>query len=127
MEFIVDIVIIAIIVVSSVIGYKKGIVNTIFGCFAVAAALVCAFFLAPHAGNFLKETSVYEKMSTRVVEIVDGYLDGGTENIESQLKELSESSLSVTLSRLGFDFKAEADGYIERLDEAGNNYAVTIT
>jgi uncharacterized membrane protein required for colicin V production len=126
MEFIVDIVLIAIIAVSSVIGFKRGIVRTVFGCFAVAAALACAFFLAPHAGNFIKETSVYEKMSSRVVDIIDGYLDGSTENIESGLAELSQSPLSATLSRLGFDIQAESEAYLERLDEAGNNCAVTV-
>ena len=127
MEFIVDLVIIAIIVASAVIGFKKGIIRTFFGFFSVIAALICAFFLAPHAGDIIKETSVYEKMSAGVTEIIGGYLDGGTENIESQLQEFSQSSLSDTLSRLGFDFEAEADAYIAKLNEAGSNYAVSIT
>ena len=127
MEFIVDIVILAIVIISAIIGFRTGIIRTVFGCLAVTAALACAFFLAPHAGAFLKDTSVYEKMSVRVVEIIDGYLDGGTENIESQLNEFANSPLSDTLSRLGFDFESEAGAYIEKLDEVGNNYAVSIT
>ena len=127
MEYIVDIVIIAIIVISVIAGCSRGLVKTVFGCFGVIAALACAFFLAQPAGEFIKGTAVYGKMSLRVVEIVDGYLDGGAQSAQAQLDEFMNSDLSGTLTRLGFDIESAADTYVEKLDEAGNGFAVYIT
>lgn len=107
MEFIADIVIIAIIVISVIIGFRKGLVRMLFKCLTVVAAAVIAFYAGPVVGSYIKATGVYASMSSGVSEKLCKYFDkivlSGIEDAMKTKSDFESTPFAETLTRLGFD------------------------
>ncbi len=120
MAYICDIVIALVIILSVVIGCKRGLVKTAFKCLSLAAAILVAYFFGSYAGSFIKDTKVYEDFSLKTKNAITSRFDQieaeGLAAAEKAKQEFSESDIAKTLSRFGL----ETDSFYEKYESAMN-------
>lgn len=106
MQYIVDIVILAILVFSAFRGYKKGLVKTLFGLLSVVLSLVLACTFGKMAGGLIRNTSFVENMSIKVEESIEEYAKANTSELMTQNSALREewSAIPQALAKYGIDF-----------------------
>ena len=123
MAFFVDIIIIALLVLSVFMGYRKGLVKTLFGCFSLIAAIVVSSVFGAPVGSIIKNStlfdgvtqSVTDEISTNVGELSQDYdqtklgssvEENGENHVsygEKLVEDFAASELGRTLFRLGVD------------------------
>ena len=73
MGLIIDIVIIAILALCIIMGYKKGLINVIFNIFAFLLAIIITLVLyKPVSDIIIKNTDIQEKIETEIIENTKG-------------------------------------------------------
>lgn len=97
-------------VVSAVIGYKKGFVKIAYGLAATIVTLFLVSILAPHVQTILIEkTPLYEKVETVCVETIK-------EKIEATMNETG-ASVSAALEQSGIKLPEALTGVVENIGE----------
>lgn len=131
MAYIADLVIVAVIICSGVLGHRRGLVKTVFKCLSLAAAIILAYFFGKTAGEYIKNTPVYDSVDSYVSETVEAYFDKtaleGLEEAKASFEGFESSEVGKALSRLGFDSddlyeKYEAE-ILNGKDSLKENYA----
>lgn len=123
--YIVDIIIAILLLVSVLLGYRRGFVKTVFSCFSVVIALVIAALLGSHVGSFIKESDIYDDMTKDVRQELYGFfektMEEGIDNADELDRKLDESPAIKSLERLGVDVDALFESYkLAVSDGAGN-------
>lgn len=125
MAYIVDIVIAVIILVSVMLGYRRGLVKTAFGCISLAVAIVLAYFFGSYAGDFIKSTDVYASLSDKATAAISERFDEaekeGLEKVKESFSGFGSSEIGKTLERLGFEADFLYESYEERMSEGTEN------
>lgn len=89
MGIVIDLILIAIIVISAFLGYKKGLVKLGAKLFAGIIAIVITLILyRPVAGTIIKNTPIYEKIKNTIIENTSSFIQKNNEdknNISSQI------------------------------------------
>ena len=68
MGILADILIIAILIINIIIGYKKGLVNVIFNIFAFLIAIIITFIAyKPISEIIIKNTSIYDNIKSTII------------------------------------------------------------
>ena len=61
------IVVLAILVIGAVVGWKKGFVDMLFGAISMTIALILAIIIGPKLGEFVQDnTGIMEKLTVKV-------------------------------------------------------------
>lgn len=140
MAFIVDIIIIVLLVFSVFMGYKKGLVKTLFGCFSLIAAIVLASVFGAPVGNAVKdsvffdgvEQSVTNEISTNVNDLQEkpdalqaqyvgaNYEDDKISQGEKMVEDFADSALGRTVFRLGVDEEQIKKDFANAIDGVGD-------
>lgn len=95
-------------IISAVIGYKKGFVKIAYALVSTILALFLVSILAPHVQTFIIEkTQVYEKVVAMCEEQIEGKLQGAMEE--------TEMSVSATLESAGIKVPEALGGMIEKI------------
>ena len=100
MGIILDILIIAILALNIIIGYKKGLINVIFNIFAFLIAILISLILYKPVANFIiNNTNIQENMKTMIMKNnkeSEPKEENSTNDIqkyrETQMKNLNEES-----------------------------------
>ena len=83
MGILIDIVIILILILNIISGYKKGLVNVIFNVFAFFAAIVITFILyKPISNMIIENTNIKETIKLKIIDSQIG--DNTNENQENK-------------------------------------------
>ena len=118
MAYICDIVIAVIILISAIVGKKRGFVKTAFGLLSFICAIAISYFFGSYAGEFIKTTSVYDDLSQKVTASISEYFDEVAEEqlekIQLRDEKMSESGMVKNLERLGL----ETDSFYDRFEDA---------
>lgn len=94
MGLIVDIVIIAILVLSIIMGYKKGLINVIFNIFAFLLAIIITLVLYKPVSNIIiKNTDIQEKIETAIIENTKGEENKKEEKTENGIQKYIENTM----------------------------------
>lgn len=109
--FIVDIVIIAILVFAAFLGYKKGLVNTIFSVVAFLISIILSFILYTPVSNFINNhTQLNQKIETIVTEKLqteesddNTYNTNIIKNMENSAKEVAIKETAKQVAMLGIN------------------------
>ena len=75
MAFVVDIVIVAILLTSVFLGYKRGLVKTVFNCLSLVVAIILASMFGAYAGNLIKSTKIFNDVSENIASEISDYFD----------------------------------------------------
>ena len=125
MAYICDIVIAAIIVISAIVGVRRGFVKTAFRLLSFFAAIAIAYFFGSYAGDYIKTTSVYGDLSDKATASISEYFDKTAEEelekIELREGEMSQSEIGKTLERLGLETESFYERYKDALKEGTDN------
>ena len=117
MQYIIDIIILVLLLLSVYLGYKRGFVKTVFSCLSVVCAIIAASWFGPYVGEFIRTTPVYETVGEGVEEKINDYLDEMLEEgiIQAEDLEVSLSKLPIAegLERFGM-----CDGFSEIIKKA---------
>ena len=69
MGIVIDIVVIAILVLNIIIGYKKGLINVVFNILAFFIAIIITFILYKPVSNFIiNNTEIDDKIKQTIIE-----------------------------------------------------------
>ena len=94
MGLIVDIVIIAILALSIIMGYKKGLINVIFNIFAFLLAIIITLVLYKPVSNIIiKNTDIQEKIETAIIENTKGEENKKEEKTENGIQKYIENTM----------------------------------
>lgn len=94
MGLIVDIVIIAILALSIIMGYKKGLINVIFNIFAFLLAIIITLVLyKPVSDIIIKNTDIQEKIETAIIENTKGEENKKEEKTENGIQKYIENTM----------------------------------
>ena len=94
MGLIVDIVIIAILALSIIMGYKKGLINVIFNIFAFLLAIIITLVLYKPVSNIIiKNTDIQEKIETAIIENTKGEENKKEEKTENRIQKYIENTM----------------------------------
>lgn len=125
MAYIADIVIAVIILVSVILGYRRGLVKTAFGCLSFAAAIVIAYFFGSYAGDFIKSTDVYDSLSDKATAAISERFDEaekeGLNKAKENFSEFENSGIGKTLERLGLETDSLYEKYEHQMNEGTEN------
>ena len=105
--FIVDIVLIAILVLAGFLGYKKGLVNTIFSVVAFFISIILSFILYTPVANFINNnTQLNPKIEAIVIEKLQSEENDNAEyniikNLEDSAKDVAIKETSKQVAMLG--------------------------
>lgn len=107
--FIVDIVLIAILVLAAFLGYKKGLVNTIFSVVAFLVSIILSFILYTPVSSFINNnTQLNQKIETIVTEKLQTeendnniYNNNVIKNMENSAKDVAIKETSKQVAMLG--------------------------
>ena len=136
MAYFVDIIILALLVLSVIMGYKKGLVKTLFGCFSLIVAIVVASIFGAPVGSVIKNSAVFDGITQSVTDEISANVDDLSENTddaqpqtlgaglgddgishgERLVESFSESPLGKTLFRLGVDEKQIKKDFVAAID-----------
>jgi uncharacterized membrane protein required for colicin V production len=125
LAYICDIVIAVIVLVSAIVGRKRGFVKTAFGLLSFVCAIVLSYFFGSYAGDYIKTTSVYEDLSRKATLSISEYIDktaeAELEKLQIRDEEMSESEIVKTLERLGLETDSFYDRYEDAIKEGTEN------
>ena len=94
MGLILDIVIIAILALSIIMGYKKGLINVIFNIFAFFLAIIITLVLYKPVSNIIiKNTDIQEKIETAIIENTKGEENKKEEKTENGIQKYIENTM----------------------------------
>lgn len=94
MGLIIDIVIIAILALSIIMGYKKGLINVIFNIFAFLLAIIITLVLYKPVSNIIiKNTDIQEKIETAIIENTKGEENKKEEKTENGIQKYIENTM----------------------------------
>ena len=94
MGLILDIVIIAILALSIIMGYKKGLINVIFNIFAFFLAIIITLVLYKPVSNIIiKNTDIQEKIETAIIENTKGEENKKEEQTENGIQKYIENTM----------------------------------
>ena len=94
MGIIVDIVIIAILALSVIMGYKKGLINVIFNIFAFLLAIIITLVLYKPVSNIIIEnTDIQAKIETAIIENTKGEENKKEEKTENGIQKYIENTM----------------------------------
>ena len=97
MNFILDFIILAIILVATFIGYKRGLIKSAFGLLSFIIALVIALLLYKPVSNFIiNYTPIPDKIETHIEDRISTSDEEETDNIISNYyNNIKNSSISI--------------------------------
>lgn len=98
MGIIIDIIFIAIIVLSAFLGYKKGLVNVATKLFAgILAIIITAIVYQPISNLIIKNTPIQEKIENIIIENLQGQENVQEENIINEISQnvIKEQSKTI--------------------------------
>ncbi len=125
MAYVADLVILAVIVLSTVLGYRRGLVKTMFKCLTFVAAVLAAYTFGSAAGEYIQTTSEYEKVEVAVNSAVDDFFDKKAEESLGDAKKaqngLEDSEIGKILSKLGVDSRDLLEKYEAEVLDGKNN------
>ena len=94
MGLILDIVIIAILALCIIMGYKKGLINVIFNIFAFLLAIIITLVLyKPVSDIIIKNTDIQEKIETAIIENTKGEENKKEEQTENGIQKYIENTM----------------------------------
>lgn len=94
MGLIIDIVIIAILALCIIMGYKKGLINVIFNIFAFLLAIIITLILYKPVSNIIiKNTDIQEKIETAIIENTKGEENKEEEKAENGIQKYIENTM----------------------------------
>ena len=94
MGLIIDIVVIAILALSIIMGYKKGLINVIFNIFAFFLAIIITLVLyKPVSDIIIKNTDIQEKIETAIIENTKGEENKKEEKTENGIQKYIENTM----------------------------------
>ncbi len=94
MGLIIDIVIIAILALCIIMGYKKGLINVIFNIFAFLLAIIITLVLYKPVSNIIiKNTDIQEKIETAIIENTKGEENKEEEKAENGIQKYIENTM----------------------------------
>ena len=94
MGLIIDIVVIAILALSIIMGYKKGLINVIFNIFAFFLAIIITLVLyKPVSDIIIKNTDIQEKIETAIIENTKGEENKKEEQTENGIQKYIENTM----------------------------------
>ena len=112
MGILADILIIAILIINIIIGYKKGLVNVIFNIFAFLIAIIITFIAyKPISEIIIKNTSIYDNIKSTIInnsnkdekekeneneneESLQKYIQDATEEVKTNTTELIAENIA---------------------------------
>lgn len=84
-----DILILAILIITTFLGYKKGFLRTFTGVISIIISFVIAVSFSPQIEKFIKNTPVYETIYENIEEAI------GTESEETDITEKNTAKLNM--------------------------------
>ncbi len=106
MSAVFDIIIIAVMAVSIISGWRAGFVKTVMGFVSVFVAFFAALFLSPFVGSYICESFLIEPISKEISETLTSLLsvtgDGAARTTAQLFADMPES-LTAMLERFGVD------------------------
>ena len=84
-----DILILAILIIATFLGYKKGFLRTLTGVISIIISFVIAVSFSPQIEDFIKNTPVYEAIYENIEETI------GTESEETTVSEKNTAKLNM--------------------------------
>ena len=125
MAYICDIVLALVIVMSVVLGFRRGLVKTAFKCLSLVAAIALAYFFGSYAGDFIRTSGIYDDVSLKAQQAISSHFDRieseGLAAAEESRQKFLESDISKTLSRLGFETDSLYEKYESAIDKGTEN------
>lgn len=121
MGIVIDIVVIAILVLNIIIGYKKGLINVVFNILAFFIAIIITFILYKPVSNFIiNNTEIDDKIKQTIIEnskkednsdnektessnIIQKYVENSIKNAEEDAKEKTIELVANTISIRGVE------------------------
>lgn len=121
MGIVIDIVVIAILVLNIIIGYKKGLINVVFNILAFFIAIIITFILYKPVSNFIiNNTEIDDKIKQTIIEnskkednsdnektessnIIQKYVENSIKNAEEEAKEKTIELVANTISIRGVE------------------------
>ena len=108
MGILADILIIAILIINIIIGYKKGLVNVIFNIFAFLIAIIITFIAyKPISEIIIKNTNIYDNIKSTIInnsnkdekeneneESLQKYIQDATEEVKTNTTELIAENIA---------------------------------
>lgn len=123
--FLCDIIIALLIVLSAVVGRKRGLIKTAFSCLSLAVAIALSYFLGSYVGEYIKTTKAYDSLSLKAENVISERLDGieaeGIAEAKQAKSRLEESELGMTLERLGLETDELYEKYEKAIDKGAEN------
>ncbi len=116
MYIIVDIVLLAIVVLSMIIGYIKGFINEILDLLSGIAAFFAAYFITPLIAPFVSKQFFLTQISQKAAELIYGLSDKAG-NIELFGEGAANETFRGLLERFGADYGAIKDKFMAMLSE----------
>ncbi|MGN1327141.1 MAG: CvpA family protein [Clostridia bacterium] len=108
MGIIVDIIIVAILLLFIIVGYRKGLTGSLIKLASFAIALVLAFILyKPLANMAIENTQIDEKIETAIITTFGAEKTEETENTESQMPKTMLESISSDIENATQEAKNE--------------------
>lgn len=121
MGIVIDIVVIAILILNIIIGYKKGLINVVFNILAFFIAIIITFILYKPVSNFIiNNTEIDDKIKQTIIEnskkednsdnektessnIIQKYVEDSIKNAEEDAKEKTIELVANTISIRGVE------------------------
>ena len=104
MQLVVDALIAAIIVINTVLGYRRGFVKTVFRLCTVIVSVILACLFGSTVGSLMRETPVYENLEKSTEEKLEAYFIETAQNgMEDVNGSLEKNSFVETAQAMGID------------------------
>lgn len=114
MQYIVDIVLALIILISTVRGYRRGFVKTFFGLAAVALSVLSAYLFSSAAGSLIRQTAPYKNLCKSTTQSIQQYFEdtarGGS---DAAFGNIDDKAFVKQMSSMGIDVKQTLDDLSE--------------
>ena len=112
MGFFVDIAVLAIIIIFTVIGYRKGFIKSVMGLVSLVLAVIVSINFYSYSADFINENIVGPHFSKITAEEFSSLMNGGTETIAPEkIFEDKPDSLEKLLNKFGIEFESLTDYY----------------
>lgn len=98
MAFIVDIIIVALLALSIIMGYKRGLVKTLFGCFSLIAAILLASLFGAPVGSAIKNSFLFDGVEQSVTNEISSKVDdvSGLQAQTPEGEEMPQNSITMS-------------------------------
>ncbi len=113
---IIDIILVALIVLSTAAGYARGFIRTLLGFVGVAAALIVATIFSPSLANYLDTNIVNDTVTNVIDESLTEAFDDGNGSLDQILG---------AVNKFVFSDGVDAEGYAKGIESGGSVEAVS--